>query len=488
MEAGVTVTYGSVATNTPHLVSLGTGRLSTAVTLHPIKQGRVTVGSDPTCDIYVVGSGVASVHCRVENSHGVVTLYPVAGSTLVDSTPVDKPTRLSQGSMLTIGRTNYLRFNHPAEAMLMKSVLPSARRDQITADLTQLDKELDISIKEMSRTKPPVAPKDDKLTSIMSKVSKFEYYAKQHKNVGRSQFYTNTESEISPKVFSSKSLTVNTPAKDVLGGKTMPNYMKTKDQKVVINENNSVDPKSCTYANVAIRNNTKIGDIVKNFDEKLPKKVNNDVMNDSLYGKINNDRRDEKSNIERTEAVDYRNETKYQEYSRTDQDRQNECARSYKDTSFEISRSNQETRNQGYARTKQEFLRNNQITQDQDFPRTNQDLDHSRNQVRSDQESSRSQDRYPESSRSQARNQQFPGQEKHQEMSRSQDRRQESSTSQNRYAESSRSNLEMSRSQERSLQNGAVGVPQYSPVYANQKILEYLRKNFAYQIDLKLRK
>nr|XP_034837706.1 pleckstrin homology-like domain family B member 1 [Maniola hyperantus] len=114
-----------VATNTPHLVSLGTGRLSTAVTLHPIKQGRVTIGSDPTCDIYVVGTGVANVHCRVENSHGVVTLYPTSGTTLLDGLPVDKPTRLSQGSMLTIGRSNYLRFNHPEEAKLMKSVLPS---------------------------------------------------------------------------------------------------------------------------------------------------------------------------------------------------------------------------------------------------------------------------------------------------------------------------------------------------------------------------
>ena len=27
--------------------------------------------------------------------------------------------------MLTIGRSNYLRFNHPEEAKLMKSVLPS---------------------------------------------------------------------------------------------------------------------------------------------------------------------------------------------------------------------------------------------------------------------------------------------------------------------------------------------------------------------------
>lgn len=335
-----------VATNTPHLVSLGTGRLSTAVTLHPIKQGRVTIGSDPTCDIYVVGTGVASVHCRVENSHGVVTLYPLSGTTLLDGLPVDKPTRLSQGSMLTIGRSNYLRFNHPAEAKLMKSVLPSAHvsmapvqftpNEQCVATgymnytesyqttniqkiykdntLNQLDQELDMTLKEMSRKKPPVAPKKPyrdleqsdsnsdqesrpKMTGIMARVSKFEYYAKQQK-IGRSQFYTSNENEISPKVFSANSLTVNTPAKDVLGGKTMPNYMN-KIKNISVNENNVVDPKNCSYANVAIRNKTKIDDIVKNFNEpskdynKLPKKVNNDQQTDNIYGKINVDRKPE---------------------------------------------------------------------------------------------------------------------------------------------------------------------------------------------------
>lgn len=135
----------------------------------------------------------------------------------------------------------------------------------------------------------------------MAKVSKFEYYAKQQK-IGRSQFYTANENEISPKVFSSNSLTVNTPAKDVLGGKTMPNYMN-KMKNVSINDNNSVDPKNCSYANVAIRNKTKIDDIVKNFNEptkdynKLPKKVNNDEQCDNIYGKINIDRKpDEKFN------------------------------------------------------------------------------------------------------------------------------------------------------------------------------------------------
>ncbi|XP_047508747.1 major antigen isoform X1 [Pieris napi] len=357
-----------VATNTPHLVSLGTGRLSTAVTLHPIKQGRVTIGSDPTCDIYVVGTGVASIHCRVENSHGVVTLYPVSGSTLLDGLPVDKPTRLSQGSMLTIGRSNYLRFNHPEEAKLMKSVLPSGHvsmapiqfqpneqclpagyvnhdpnqcyqntnLNKIYKDnsLTQLDKELDMTLKEMSRRKPPTVPKkpykDDtsdseqesrpKMGSIMAKVSKFEYYAKQHK-IGRSQFYTNNENEISPKVFSSNSLTVNTPAKDVLGGRNIPNYMcqtKQEQKMIVLNENNSLDPKNCSYANVAIRK-AKIDNMVRNFDDtktERVKKVNNDQQSrpdNHIYGKINVDRRQD---IEKNEKKSdpYKNYNSSQNY------------------------------------------------------------------------------------------------------------------------------------------------------------------------------
>lgn len=133
----------------------------------------------------------------------------------------------------------------------------------------------------------------------MAKVSKFEYYVKQQKNIGRSQFYTTNENEISPKVFSSNSLTVNTPAVDVLGGKAMPNYMK-KD-KVHINENNS--DKNSSYSNVAIRK-TKIEDIVRNFDEssRLPKKINNDQSN--IYGKINFDTKKEQNNLDDSRYFD----------------------------------------------------------------------------------------------------------------------------------------------------------------------------------------
>lgn len=211
-------------------------------------------------------------------------------------------------SFLFTGYVNH--HTEPSNQCYQNANIQKIYKDNV---LSQLDQELDMTLKEMSRKKPPVAPRKPykdldqsdsnsdqeskpKVSSIMAKVSKFEYYAKQQKCIGRSQFYTTNENEISPKVFSSNSLTVNTPAKDVLGGKTVPNYInKTKqDQKVILlNENNSIDAKNCSYANVAIRNKTKIDDIVRNFDEstrdnRLPKKINNDqVKTDHIYGRIN---------------------------------------------------------------------------------------------------------------------------------------------------------------------------------------------------------
>lgn len=176
----------------------------------------------------------------------------------------------------------------------------------------------------MSRKKPPLVPKKPfrdldqsdsnsdqesrpKMSGIMAKVSKFEYYAKQQKCVGRSQFYTTNDNEISPKVFSSNSLTVNTPAKDVLGDKIVPNYMtkfKHEQKMIILNENN------LETKNSNIRNKTKIDDIVRNFDDtKLPKKINNEMRSENVYGRINSE---SKSNLDCRNNLD-------EECSRRDQ-------------------------------------------------------------------------------------------------------------------------------------------------------------------------
>lgn len=260
------------------------------------------------------------------------------------------------GCMISIGRSNYLRFNHPEEANLMKSVLPNTRISMAPIQFLQnenytvhqqntqtnqnfstkdvrttnqsfnnppdekdridklidslnsykgqaaLDNELDMINKEIGRRKPPVAPRrmyrdldqtsnssnsdqeaisqmsdtPPKTGSIMSKVSKFEYYVKNSQRGTKSP----SANEIwSPKVFSANSSTMNTPAKDVLnGGKSLPlNYAKNVQQtdnsvyngqkKVYLNENNAIDARSCSYTNVTIKSQVgKVDQLSKNFD------------------------------------------------------------------------------------------------------------------------------------------------------------------------------------------------------------------------------
>ncbi|XP_016532501.1 pleckstrin homology-like domain family B member 1 isoform X7 [Poecilia formosa] len=108
----------------PHLVSLGSGRLSTAITLLPLLEGRTTLGSDRT-DIPLQGPGIAAQHCYIENQAGNITLYPCGNQCSVDGLPVTKPYRLTQGCMLCFGQSAFFRFNHPEEAQRMKSMLPA---------------------------------------------------------------------------------------------------------------------------------------------------------------------------------------------------------------------------------------------------------------------------------------------------------------------------------------------------------------------------
>lgn len=103
-----------------------------------------------------------------------------------------------------------MRFNHPAEAQLMKSVLPNSR-----ISMAPIRFDLEAQEDQKYAKKPPTIPRknsqdligdEEQPTSIQMKVSKFEYLAAQ-----------NFKKSISPKVFSSNLVTVNTPAKDVLG-------------------------------------------------------------------------------------------------------------------------------------------------------------------------------------------------------------------------------------------------------------------------------
>ncbi|CAL8267712.1 unnamed protein product [Merluccius merluccius] len=108
----------------PHLVSLGSGRLSVAITLLQLQEGRTTLGSEDA-DIPLQGAGVAPQHCYIQHQAGCLTLYPCGNQCSVDGLPVSRPTRLTQGCMLCFGQSAFFRFNHPEEALRMKSMSSS---------------------------------------------------------------------------------------------------------------------------------------------------------------------------------------------------------------------------------------------------------------------------------------------------------------------------------------------------------------------------
>ncbi|KAG8569708.1 hypothetical protein GDO81_014523 [Engystomops pustulosus] len=121
-----------VQTEKPHLVSLGSGRLSTAITLLPLEEGRTILGH-ASKDIFLRGPGVAAEHCYIENIHGTLTLHPCGNPCAIDGLPITQPTRLTQGCMICLGQSTFLRFNHPAEAHWMKTMIPSSGRSSSTS-------------------------------------------------------------------------------------------------------------------------------------------------------------------------------------------------------------------------------------------------------------------------------------------------------------------------------------------------------------------
>ncbi|XP_047919301.2 pleckstrin homology-like domain family B member 1 isoform X15 [Anser cygnoides] len=116
-----------VQTEKPHLVSLGSGRLSTAITLLPLEEGRTTIGTAAK-DIVLQGPGLAPEHCYIENARGTLTLHPCGNACTIDGVKIQRPTRLTQGCTICLGQATFLRFNHPAEAKWMKSMIPAGGR------------------------------------------------------------------------------------------------------------------------------------------------------------------------------------------------------------------------------------------------------------------------------------------------------------------------------------------------------------------------
>lgn len=165
----------------PHLVSLGGGRLSTSVTIHPLPEGKTRIGrSDAPVaqDIVVQGPGVEPEHCYIQNESGKVTLHPLAHVISIDGMAVTEPSRLHQGCMICIGRSNFFRFNHPEEAQsLKKEALPNSRLPPISNSFRPVTEPPGRFVGNPVGAPSPSSFDLDNSVDFVEKVSKFEFLA-----------------------------------------------------------------------------------------------------------------------------------------------------------------------------------------------------------------------------------------------------------------------------------------------------------------------
>lgn len=159
------------------------------------------------------------------------------------------------GSMLSIGRSNYMRFNHPLEAKHLKSVLPNSRISMTPISFTDGHNENS----NLDR-KPPVAPRksprnscSDEDIGFLSKLTKFEMLSRQNRNC------------VSPKVFPAGGLTANVPADQILSNSSTslqkngtwhlqnsPNPEEDSGQPPLIYNNDDLMSRSMIYQRPAV--------------------------------------------------------------------------------------------------------------------------------------------------------------------------------------------------------------------------------------------
>ena len=104
----------------PHLVGIDEDVLSTGITLYHLKEGDTVIGTEETKpDIALRGPCIEPSHCVISlTKEGVATLMPSVEGALcmVNASAVAEPTRLSQGCVIVLGKTNMFRYNDPTEA------------------------------------------------------------------------------------------------------------------------------------------------------------------------------------------------------------------------------------------------------------------------------------------------------------------------------------------------------------------------------------
>ncbi|XP_016308214.1 stAR-related lipid transfer protein 9-like [Sinocyclocheilus anshuiensis] len=105
----------------PHLIALEPDVLSTGVTIYHLQEGVTRIGpqDDNLKEPHIVLPEGST--CEIENKNGVVTLKPVSGNIcMVNEREIKEPCRLAQGAVVTLAGPHKFRFNHPAEAAVLR--------------------------------------------------------------------------------------------------------------------------------------------------------------------------------------------------------------------------------------------------------------------------------------------------------------------------------------------------------------------------------
>nr|XP_039324709.1 stAR-related lipid transfer protein 9 isoform X2 [Saimiri boliviensis boliviensis] len=108
----------------PHLMALEDDVLSTGVVLYHLKEGTTKIGridSEQEQDIVLQGQWIERDHCTITSACGIVVLRPARGARCtVNGREVTASCRLTQGAVITLGKAQKFRFNHPAEAAILR--------------------------------------------------------------------------------------------------------------------------------------------------------------------------------------------------------------------------------------------------------------------------------------------------------------------------------------------------------------------------------
>ncbi|KAJ6625439.1 hypothetical protein lerEdw1_014785 [Lerista edwardsae] len=123
-----------IDSNLPHLMAMDDDILSTGVVLYHLRiqvsvpfTRRARRKELPKLEEVIqnknkiLGQWIERDHCLIDNQHGIVTLRPFQGAHCnVNGHEVTDSFRLSQGALVVLGKSHKFRFNHPAEAAILR--------------------------------------------------------------------------------------------------------------------------------------------------------------------------------------------------------------------------------------------------------------------------------------------------------------------------------------------------------------------------------